>query len=128
MEFKVKHLMKSPIVTTLKTSTINYVRELMERKRIQAVPVVESRDHLEVIGIITASDLRGISDGTAIVADYMSSDVYSVQVEVDAEIAARIMLEEMVHHLLVKEGDKVVGILSSLDFVRLVAEKNFQQM
>ena len=43
MEFKVKDLMKSPLVTTPKTSTIDYVRELMERKNIQAIPVVESK-------------------------------------------------------------------------------------
>jgi len=128
MDFKVKDLMMSPIVTTLKTSTIDYVRELMERKNIQAVPVVESKDHLEVIGIITSSDLRGITEGTAKVADYMTNDIYWVKSEVDAEIAARIMLEEMVHHLLVKDDEKVLGMLSSLDFVRLVAEKDFMMV
>lgn len=128
MDFKVKDLMMSPIVTTLKTSTIDYVRELMERKNIQAIPVVESKDHLEVIGIITSSDLRGITDGTAKVADYMTKDVYWVQAKVEAEIAARIMLEEMVHHLLVRDDEKVVGMLSSLDFVRLVAEKDFMMV
>lgn len=128
MEFKVKDLMKSPIVTTIKTSTINYARELMERKNIQALPVVESKDHLEVIGIITSSDLRGIADETAEVGEYMTNEVYWVEAKVDAEIAARIMLEKMVHHLLVKDDEQVVGMLSSLDFVRLVAEQNFMMV
>ena len=50
MEFKVKDLMMSPLVTTTKTSTIDYVRELMERKNIQAISIVESKGNLEVIG------------------------------------------------------------------------------
>ncbi len=125
MDFKVKDLMMSPLVTTTKNSTIDYARELMERKSIQAIPIVESKDNLEVIGIITSSDLRGISDGSALVEDYMTTDTYWVRAEVDAEIAARIMLEENVHHLLVKTDDQVVGMLSSLDFVRLVSEKDF---
>ena len=125
MDFKVKDLMMSPLVTTTQNSTIDYVRELMERKNIQAIPIVESKDNLEVIGIITSSDLRGISDGSALVEDYMTTDTYWVRAEVEAEIAARIMLEENVHHLLVKTDDQVVGMLSSLDFVRLVSEKDF---
>lgn len=125
MDFKVKDLMMSPLVTTTKNSTIDYVRELMERKSIQAIPIVESKDNLEVIGMITSSDLRGISDGSALVEDYMTTDTYWVRAEVDAEIAARIMLEENVHHLLVKTDDQIVGMLSSLDFVRLVSEKDF---
>lgn len=128
MEFKIKNLMKSPLVTTVKTATIDYVRELMERKRIQAVPIVKDKDNLAIIGIITSSDLRGISDGSAIVADYMTNDTHQVDIDADPEIAARIMLEEGVHHLLVEENNQVIGMLSSLDFVRLVAEKNFQQM
>lgn len=128
MEFKIRNLMKSPLVTTTKNATIDYVRELMERKHIQAVPIVKDINNLEIEGIITSSDLRGIGDGSAIVENYMSNDVYRVKVETDPEIAARIMLEEGIHHLLVEEDNQVVGMLSSLDFVRLVAEKNFQQM
>lgn len=128
MEFKIKNLMKSPLVTTTKNATIDYVRELMERKKIQAVPIVKDTNSLEIIGIITSSDLRGIGDGKSLVADYMSNDTYRVDIESDPEIAARIMLEEGVHHLLVERENQVIGMLSSLDFVRLVAEKNFQQM
>lgn len=125
MDFKVKDLMMSPLVTTTQNSTIDYVRALMERKNIQAIPIVESKDNLEVIGMITSSDLRGISNGSALVEDYMTNETYWVRAEVDAEIAARIMLEEAVHHLFVKTDDQIVGMLSSLDFVRLVSEKDF---
>lgn len=128
MEFKVKDLMMSPLVTTTKDSTIDYIRELMERKNIQAIPIVESKDNLEVIGVITSSDLRGISNGSALVKEYMTNEIYWVRAEVDAEIAGRIMLEEGVHHLLVKSEEKIVGMLSSLDFVRLVSEKNFMMV
>lgn len=128
MDFKIKNLMKSPLVTTTKDASIDYVQELMERKKIQAVPIVKDTNNLEIIGIITSSDIRGISDGSANVATYMSTYVHRVKIESDPEIAARIMLENEVHHLLVEKENQVIGMLSSLDFVRLVAEKNFQEM
>ena len=128
MEFKIKNLMKSPLVTTVKTATIDYVRELMERKKIQAIPIIKDINNLKIEGIITSSDMRGISDGKALVEDYMTNETYRVSIEADPEIAARIMLEEGVHHLLVEDNNQVVGMLSSLDFVRLVAEGNFKEM
>ena len=116
-------------MTTLKTATIDYARELMERKQIHSLPIVKSIEDLEIIGIITSSDLLGIKDGTALIEDYMTNETYRIAVDADIEIAARTMLQEGVHHLLVEDDDnKVVGILSSLDFVRLVAEKNFQEL
>ncbi|MCB0621410.1 MAG: CBS domain-containing protein, partial [Saprospiraceae bacterium] len=36
--------------------------------------------------------------------------------------AARLMLQHDVHHLIVVEQERIVGILSALDFVRLFAE------
>jgi len=126
MEFKVKDLMKSPLITTYPNSTIQYIRELMERKGIQAIPIVSDSGNLDVLGIITATDLRGINDETQQVAEYMTKEIYRVEAGVDAEIAARTMLEDNVHHLIVEENGKVTGMLSSLDFVRLVAEIGYK--
>ena len=36
--------------------------------------------------------------------------------------AAQKMLQEHIHHLVVLEGESMVGVLSAFDFVRLAAE------
>jgi len=122
MNLTARELMTAPIVTTIESSTIKYVRELMERKEIQSIPIVTSDDDLTIKGIITSTDLRGIADESQPVSEYMSTGIYEISMDADVEIAARMMLEDHVHHLIVMDGDKAVGIISTMDFVKFVAE------
>jgi len=94
----------------------------MERKEVLSIPIVTSDDDLTIKGIITSTDLRGIADESQPVSEYMSTGIYEISVDVDVEIAARMMLEDHVHHLIVMDGEKAVGIISTMDFVKFVAE------
>lgn len=59
----------------------------------------------------------------AVVSDAMSRDLLSVGPDEPLAAAARLMVEHGVHRLLVMEGEKLAGILSSLDLIRLFAEE-----
>jgi CBS domain-containing protein len=56
------------------------------------------------------------------VRDVMIRDVVTVAPDLPLAKAAQLMLERRIHRLPVVEGGKLVGIVSSLDFTRLVAE------
>jgi CBS domain-containing protein len=56
------------------------------------------------------------------VRDVMVREVVSVPPELPVAKAAQLMLERRIHRLPVVENGKLVGIVSSLDFTRLVAE------
>ena len=56
------------------------------------------------------------------VRDVMIRDVVSVPPELPVEKAAQLMIERRIHRLPVVADGKLVGIVSSLDFTRLVAE------
>ena len=56
------------------------------------------------------------------VRDVMISDVLTVPPDLPVTKAAQLLIERRIHRLPVVEGDKLVGIVSSLDFTRIVAE------
>jgi len=60
------------------------------------------------------------------VRDAMIVDLISVAPEEDLQQVARKMLERRVHRILVTEGDALLGMVSSLDLVRLIAEGRAQ--
>jgi len=127
MKLPIKEFMSSPVVTTTVDSDIAYVRRLMERKDISSVPVVEFRgDYLQVRGIVTRFDLTGITDEHVPVTEVMTEELRIVTPDTSATKAASLMLEHGIHHLLVMEGSRLTGMLSSMDFVRLIAEKKME--
>jgi CBS domain-containing protein len=56
------------------------------------------------------------------VRDAMTPDVVRVEADAPVRDAAARMVERGVHRLVVTERDRLVGVLSALDLVRLVAE------
>jgi CBS domain-containing protein len=56
------------------------------------------------------------------VRDVMIQDVVSVPPDLPVAKAAQLLLERRIHRLPVVENGKLVGIVSSLDFAKLVAE------
>ena len=121
MNKTVEEVMITPVVTTTVEVTVAYVRELMERKQVSAIPIVEldgKKIHLK--GIVTTSDLKGIEDESIGVDLVMSCAIESVAKESSIRAAGKKMLAKELHHLVVMEADKIVGIISSMDFVRLV--------
>ena len=55
----------------------------------------------------------------------MNANVYTVPQYADASLAARIMRNHGIHHVVVTHEKKVVGIISSFDLLRLVEEHRF---
>jgi CBS domain-containing protein len=56
------------------------------------------------------------------VCDVMIRDVVTVAPDDSLQDAARCLVERHIHRLPVVEGDRLVGILSSLDLARLIAD------
>lgn len=128
MRIQVKDFMSAPVVTAMKDNNVLEIRELMKEKGIHAIPIISySNDTLKVEltiqGIVTATDISKDVNDDAIVEDIMmSSNVYVVHVDSSAQAAAKMMIRQKVHHLVVMDKGEVKGMISSLDFVKLVAE------
>lgn len=123
MNIKVKDLMVKSVITTLPHKTVGHSQSIMARNKIKSIPVVNSEMELE--GIITSSDiLKDFSENTPL-SHVMSKKVYTIPAYSDVHIAARVMRNHKINHLIVTDEKKVVGVLSAHDLLRLVEDHRF---
>ncbi len=122
MTTRVKDFMKAPVATCLLQSNVGKVRDLMRQRGFSAVPIVEIKgEQILIRGIVTTNDLMGAFDDNVSVEQVMTRSVYLIDPEASAQEAAKLMILHKIHHLLVISETRIVGILSSLDYVRLMA-------
>jgi len=123
----IKQLMSSPVVMATVETTVGKLRELMNQHDVGAVPITDegAGANAEIMGIVTDTDLRNVKDSTLPVMSVMSTKLCYINNDDSTATAANLMLKNGIHHLLVKDQEKVVGILSSVDLLKLVASKPF---
>ncbi len=105
-------------------TTVREAEGIFISHKISGAPVVD--DSGAVVGFVSKSDIiRFDSTGEdpvyARVAEIANRKVIAVFTSTSTEDAARKMLHEHVHHLVVMDGEVLVGLLSAFDFVELVA-------
>jgi CBS domain-containing protein len=128
MRIQVKDFMSKSIITAEAEISVGEVRTLMEQEQIHAIPILgltEESIYLETAlqGIITATDLcRVLDDNIPVKEVLIPSLVHVINKNTSAKSAAKMMLKHNVHHLVVMEDGKIIGMISSLDFVKLVAK------
>lgn len=124
MNVKIQDLMATRVITAQPHHTVQHVRDLMRSNKIHSVPIVGPDD--EPVGIVTSSDLvDDLKAGTPI-STVMTSGVYKVPAYNDVRVAARIMRKHRIHHVVVTHEQKLVGIISSFDLLKLIQDSSFK--
>lgn len=123
MNVTVGDIMTAPVMTVTKHQSAEHVAGLMREHRVSALPVVGP--DREPLGIITASDLLDHRIDATPVAAFMSKPAITVPVGEGPHIAARIMRNHHLHHVIVVEHHAVVGIVSAFDLLELVEEHRY---
>ncbi|MGI9203805.1 MAG: CBS domain-containing protein [Woeseiaceae bacterium] len=118
MNTKVAELMSESVVTSEPHQSVEHVRQLLDRNGISSVPVVNSDG--EPVGVISATDLAHDLKAGSPISKIMTEKVYVVPKYEDVSIAARVMRNHKIHHVVVTHEKKVVGILSAFDLLKLV--------
>lgn len=130
---KVEQWMKRRVVTVRPRDSVRHARELMERDRINQLPVVIDG---RLVGIITDRDVRdafpsvfvswdaeprdrrGEASPDAIsVEEVMSPNVLTLTPACSIIEAARLMKRERIGAVPIVEGDRVVGIIARSDLL-----------
>jgi len=119
----IKQLMSSPVVMATVETTVEKIRTLMNTHDVGAVLITDEGDEAEILGIVTDTDLRNVKDASLPVMSVMSTKLYFINNTDSTATAANLMLKNGIHHLLVKDEEQVVGILSAVDLLKLVASK-----
>lgn len=118
MSIKVEELMTKSVITAEPHQSIEHVRNMLEKNSISAVPVVDSDGH--PVGIVSATDLVHELKPGAPISQIMTERVYTVPMYDDTSIAARVMRNHNIHRVVVTHEQRVVGVLSAFDLLKLV--------
>lgn len=121
MPKKVKDIMSAKLETISTDKTAKDAAKKMMDKNVSSLLVVDQDDTL--VGIVTERDIvRGvcIHDGNSKeyrIHHIMSSPISSITSDSPVEAAANMMLQKKVRHLVVKDGDRSVGIITATNFI-----------
>lgn len=135
---KVRELMTADVLTVSPDTTVRQAAEQFSMAKVGASPVVRrgklvgmlsSRDLMDFIAALPGEPVE-VSGGTDMcllenhnVDEVMTSaPVHTIGPDSPAARAAELMQAEGIHHLPVVENELLVGIISTLDLVRAVAE------
>ncbi|MBK6947302.1 MAG: CBS domain-containing protein [Haliscomenobacter sp.] len=119
---QVKEVMSKHLITASPGSTVSDLRMLMTRYNIGAIPIVLEGDTPQTVGIVTDLDLRNIKDAALPASSIMTTVLHSVSPNASVAAAANVMLQYGIHHLLVKDRQDLVGMVSALDLLTVVAD------
>ncbi|NNF17738.1 MAG: CBS domain-containing protein [Gammaproteobacteria bacterium] len=123
MNVKINELMSTLVVTAQPHHSVEHVRAMLHKNNINSVPVVDTDGH--PVGMVSAIDLAGNHKPGSPVNKIMSEHVYTVPQYDDISIAARIMRNHRIHHVVVTNEQKVVGMVSAYDLLKLVEDHRF---
>lgn len=139
LDAPVRDRMSSPVLTVAPESPLDDVVKLFQRFNIHHVPVafrslllgiVSDRDVRRSLGWSTICDQQAEADAVLSpvefpmkAADVMSRDVMTTSPHVELRQSLRRMVFHHVHSLPVVHEDKLIGIITSTDFVRAIAEE-----
>ena len=145
---RVSELMNPDVVTLRPDHSLVEAQEILSSKSVSGAPVVDASGR--VVGVVSQNDLvrraahpdtvaqagqffSSVEDyadlGTTPVApssqhvsDVLTPRVYSVNRDTGLAVAASIMRERRIHRLLVVDKGVLIGVVSSLDLLRVVEE------
>ena len=126
----------SPVVVTLgRNESLRTADDVMRLGRIRHLPVVDEDGGL--VGILSQRDLfhsgllRALGYGThargsvldgLVLKETMKTEVVTTTPDTELREAAKVMLERKIGCLVVLEGQRIAGIVTESDFVRLSVE------
>jgi signal-transduction protein with cAMP-binding, CBS, and nucleotidyltransferase domain len=117
-------LMQTTVETIASERTVLEATQTMAEKRIGSLLVLEAG---EMVGIVTEADVvqKVIADGlparSTSVRAVMNAPLIQIDINDSARDASRLMAEKRIRHLAVTEDNKVVGLLSLRDLVKVVS-------
>ncbi len=123
MNAKIRDLMTAPVMTATPRHTFVRVKSLLREHRASCLPVVDAEGR--PVGMVTISDLLHERPDNQPVSEFMSRDVLTIPMYADVSLAARMIRNHQIHHLVVTDEKKVVGLISSYDLLKLVEDHRF---
>ena len=116
-----RDIMTRNVYTTSAEASVQEVAQLLSRKNISGVPVIDKDG--KMIGIVTEADIIGKVDREGLrAADIMSPEIIAVDEETRVGEIAMLLTEHRIKRVPVVRNGKPVGIVCRADIVHAVAQ------
>ena len=131
----VSTIMNRDLHVVLPDDHISHVKDIFDRKRIQHIPVVR---HGRVVGVINKQGFRSFYEGLNMhvedkllnqtllrvhtAEEVMTKKVYAIEMNDRISVALEMLRDNIFSALPVLDGEKLVGIVTSLDIIRTLAK------
>jgi CBS domain-containing protein len=128
---RIAELMQTEVQTIPADARVSDAATTLADARVSALPVVDDGGGL--IGLISTTDILALEEEAESerardkvldetpVRDVMTPTPVTISPEADIREAARRILDADVHRLIVTQGDRMLGIISTTDIIRAVA-------
>jgi CBS domain-containing protein len=119
--------MHTTMETIASERTVLEAVQTMAEKRIGSLLVLEAG---EMVGIVTETDVvrkviaSHLPANSTLVGAVMNYPLIHIDINRTVRDASRLMAEKRIRHLAVKEDNKVVGLLSVRDLVKMVSVRD----
>jgi len=120
-------LMRTTMETIASERTVLEAAQTMAEKRIGSLLVIEAG---EMVGIVTETDVvrkviaARLPASSTSVGAVMNYPLIQIDINRTVRDASRLMAEQRIRHLAVTEDNKVVGLLSVRDLVKMVSVRD----
>ncbi len=126
----VNQIMSKTVLTVDKLASL---QEAAERMKTQNIGCVVITDDARPVGIVTERDFvtKVIAGGKPLfteIYEVMSSPLITIGPEATVWEASEMMKEKDIHKLPVRENDKIIGIITTSDIVRISSVGSDSQM
>lgn len=133
--FQVKSIMTRDVFTLNQADSLSAAKDLMDLARIRHIPIVDGQGYF--VGLLTHRDILAATvsqlaeidhatqneiERSIPISEIMQTDVLTVSADLSVKEAARLLLEEKFGCLPVVCENKLCGIITEADFLRLTIE------
>jgi acetoin utilization protein AcuB len=117
---RVDEIMARSVVPIDRSDSIDHARSLMAQYGIHHLPVF---DHKRLVGILSTTDLAARGPEGTTVGEMMTEPVVTLAPDVSVREAAALMDRRHLRCIPVMEQDRIVGMVTESDLLRLVAAR-----
>jgi CBS domain-containing protein len=121
---KARDLMTPDPTTCRPSDDLRSVLEVMREEDCGIVPITEGNGEHRVVGVVTDRDIalalgeRDEKPSKVRASEVMTTDIVSSEPDADVKDVSRKMQEAQVRRILVVEGSRLLGVVSTADLAR----------
>jgi len=129
MNLRASDVMVTDVLTVTETTPLKEVTRLFSEQKITGAPVVDADGNL--LGVISETDIirKTTSIGAwspTLVSQIMTRPAITVAPDESLQRVCELMANRRIHRIVVAEGLKVAGIITTMDILKAIANRSAQ--